>query len=271
MSAKVITVSAIKGGCGKTVNAGCIAYLLAANKKVCMIDGDPQGNLTEMFTQEPVRELRLEGYGGILQAVREKDPQKYIIAMSDNLDLLVGEEIFGTFPDYLYTSFKESKNENRNNIIKKRIIDPIKNDYDYIIIDTAPTLNTTLTNFMTASDYVLGVFETSKFAYSALYTLYETIYMVKEEVNRNLDWLGIIISQIDIRRSDNKEFVTAIREADAFGELCFDTVIHRKAAAGRLSFAGFYGNPELNEALKQFRPLVAEIEDRIDEKKLFLT
>lgn len=281
MTATVITTAAIKGGCAKTTTTGVTAWLLAKNGyKVLAVDGDPQGNLTEMFFLEPVRDMRMRGEGGIFEAIKEKNPMKYIKPLQsivdndddeadkaiNNIDVLVGEETFGVFPDYLYQNLRNTVGVDQ--VIKKNLIDLVKDKYDFIIIDTAPTLNKTLINFIVASDFVLGLFETNKFCYSALNTLYETVYTMRiNKVNSNIDFVGILISQMDNRRTDNKEFLEIIRQDEYFKDLCFNSVIVRKAATGRLSFTGFYKNPEINSAVLQFKPYVEELIARVQSAK----
>jgi chromosome partitioning protein len=256
---KVITVSAIKGGCGKTTSSAIISWLLAEQGyKTLAICGDPQGNLTENYLLEPVRELRLRGVKGILQAVKEGDAKPYIQQLTPNLDLLLGEEIFGTLPEWLFLTYKGNKS-----YAIKTMLDKIKNDYDFVICDTAPTLNHTLVNFLAASDYTVAMFEASKFSYSALFTLYETILEVQETVNSKLSFLGILCSLVDTRRADNKEFVELVKANEDFGPLCFETIITRKATTGRLAFAGFFNNPELNQAVEQYRSVVKELVERV--------
>lgn len=267
--ATVITSAAIKGGCAKTVTTAVTSWILSEmGYKVLCIDGDPQGNLTETFYLLPVRELRLKGMGGILQAIREKNPFRFITNLTENLDLLLGEEIFGTFPDYIHTEYTPNNpDKDRNMVMRDTIIEQLRSHYDFIIIDTGPTLTSTLTNFFSASDYVLGLFESSRYGYSSLFTLYETVYMVKEQINPSLDFLGLLIAKTEVRRSDNKEFINLVRSSPEFGPLCFSTVIRTKAATGRISRSGFFENPELAEGIEQYEPFAREVIKRVGKKK----
>jgi len=255
--ATVITVACQKGGVSKTTSAGILAYLLSDKYKVLCIDTDQQGNLTEMLLQTPIRDRRLEGYLGILDAMKDENPAEYLENLSPNLDLMPGDENAGFFTKYLLQNVPQ----NKMNIVFKEMLDKLSPDYDYVIIDTAPALSDMLINCLIASDYVLAMYEPSKFCYSAMFSLYETIYSVKP-LNPNLSVLGILVNLMDMRRSDNQEFYQLIKSHPEIGKDCLNNYIKRSAATGRLSYAGFYNNPEIEAAVKQYRPVLKEMLER---------
>jgi len=254
---KVITFAIQKGGCGKSITAGTIAYLLAEQgHKVLLADWDGQGNSTELLTLKPIRDYRADGVGGALQAAKDGDARSHILTVTDNLHLLPANEVMGSLTEWMFTTF----HGNRNTIIKT-VIDSVKDYYDYVICDTAPALDFILTNVLTASDGVVALYETSKFCYSALLSFMETVEAVQAQTNPNLKLIGILPSMLDSRRVDNKEFLEISRSD--FGDKVFKSIIHRQAATGRLPIAGFFNNPEIKTATKQYQPVLEELLERV--------
>lgn len=262
--AYTLTFGIQKGGCGKTTSTAIIAYLLAEKGyKVLVVDADPQGNLTECFLPDKtMRDHRNEGVGGILEALEKGKTRENIRPLTDNLHLLIGNELLGTFPRPGY----------KGNVLQsmKKALSSVQNNYNYILIDSAPALNYLLISSLNASNGVVALFETSKFCYSALFSFYETVMTVKNRTpegaggtNPQLDFVGILCSLVDNRRSDNRDFLSLLREDEELGDYCFDTVIQRRAATGRLPIAGFFENPELNQAIEQYRPLLKEVLSRV--------
>jgi chromosome partitioning protein len=270
--AYVLTFGNNKGGCAKTTTTAVTAYLLSEHYKVLVCDADGQGNLTECFTAKPIREYRMEGTGGMLEAVKAGDPRQYILGLSDNLHLLPASEIMGTFSSWVFD--KNQYNANPNYAIN-RMLEVVQKDYDFILLDTPPELGFVLANCLAASDGVVALFETGKFCYSALLTFHETclaLSLPDEErntpaVNPKLEFLGILCSMLDNRRNDNKDFLTLVRNHEYLGEHCFDTVITRKASTGRLSYMGFFDNPELKDAIDQFRPYLKELLENVQKNR----
>lgn len=268
--AYVMTLGNNKGGCAKTTTTAVTAYLLSENYRVLVCDADGQGNLTECYTGKPIREYRLEGVGGMLEAVKAGDPRPFILALSENLHLLPASEVMGTFSSWV---FDKKQYYGNPNLAIKRMLETVQDNYDFILIDTPPELGFVLANCLAASDGVVALFETGKFCYSALLTFHETCMAISlpdedrktPAVNPNLKFLGILCSMLDNRRNDNKDFLTLVRSHEYLGPYCFDTVIMRKASTGRLSYLGFFDNPELKDAVDQFRPYVKELLNNVQE------
>jgi chromosome partitioning protein len=251
--AKTITFGIQKGGSGKTTAAGIVAYLLSQNYRVLCCDMDSQGNLTELITQRDIYDFTGRT---VLEAIKEKDARNYIHHLSEKLHILTSEDLLATFPRYLYTEYKGNKS-----LILKETLSTVQDNYDYIIIDTPPALGDQTINALAASDAVVILFETSKFCYSALSRFIETINHAKDKVNPNLKICGILRTLIDSRRSDSKAFSELVEEE--YGDLCFETIINRKASTARVPIHGFVENPELNQATEQYRSLVKELIERV--------
>ncbi|TCL32216.1 chromosome partitioning protein [Anaerospora hongkongensis] len=261
--AKILTYGIQKGGACKTTSCAISGFLLAEKGyKVLLVDADPQGNQTEIWTGRAIREYREEDRGGILAAL-EAEPtgsktREQIIILTDNIHLLMGNEMLGVFPRPGWHGDVQRAVEN--------MLAPVVNDYDFILIDTAPALNYLLTSCICASvsGGVVALFEAGKFCYSALFSFIETIEYVQTNGYPDLRVLGILCSLIDNRRTDNKDFLSYVQGDEYLGDHCFRTVISRQAAAGRLAFTGFFNNPELELAIKQYRPFIKELLERVN-------
>jgi len=251
--AKIISFGIQKGGSGKTTSSGITAHLLSEQYRVLAVDLDSQGNLTELLTQQDIYDFHGRT---VLEALKERDARNYIHRIHDNLHILTAEDLLATFSRYLYTEYKG----NRSTVLRETL-DTVKDNYDYIIIDTPPALGDQTINALAASDSVVIMFETSKFCYSALERFTETVGHVQEMVNPNLKISGILRTIVDTRRSDAKAFVELIEEE--YPNMTFNTIITRKAATGRLTISGFIDNPELAAATEQYKEFIKELIERV--------
>ncbi|WP_336765676.1 ParA family protein [Paenibacillus sp. USHLN196] len=253
--AKVISFGIQKGGSSKTTTSGIVAYILSQeyNKRVLAVDLDSQGNLTELLTQQDIYNFHEKT---VFEALKEKNARNYIHNVAERLDMLTAEDHLARFPSWLYETYRGNRS-----LVLKETLDTVRNNYDYIIIDTPPALGDQTINALAASDAVVAMFEASKFCYSAISRFLETAIHVQELVNKDMKVAGILRSLIDVRRTDNKALIELIEEE--YGELCFGTIMTRTAAVGRLSINGFEGNPELNQGLKQYREFVKELIQRV--------
>jgi len=253
--AKVISFGIQKGGSSKTTTSGIVAYLLSQehNKKVLAVDLDSQGNLTELLMQQDIYNFHGRT---VFEALQEKDAREYVHNVMLNLDMLTAEDHLARFPAWLYESYRGNRS-----LVLKDTLDTVQENYDYIIIDTPPALGDQTINALSASDAVVAMFEASKFCYSAISRFLETCIHVQELVNDKMKVAGIFRCLIDSRRTDNKALIELIEEE--YGDLCFETVMTRTAAIGRLSINGFENNPELSQALHKYRDFVKELVLRV--------
>ena len=246
--AKVITFGVEKGGAAKTTTCGVVAHILSKKKKVLVIDMDSQGNLTELLTG--MDSVEFAGRS-ILTAMQDNNAEKYTVVLNDKLHLIAGQTELAKFPRWLYEQYKGDKS-----LALRQVIEQVKDNYDYVLIDTPPALGDATINALSASDYVVAMYEASKYCYSALGRFIGTAEAVKT-INPSLEVAGIVTTLMDSRRADNKALLELVQEE--YKDLCFKTVIYRKAATGRLSIYGFTDNHELKQAVNQFEPLIKEI------------
>lgn len=256
MTAKIISFGIQKGGSSKTTTSGVVAHLLSKTAKVLIIDMDSQGNLTEFLTGRDVVDFSSRT---ILEAMQEQDARSYIYKVTDTLHLIAADDLLATFSRWLYTDYRHGDRA----LVLHETLKTVKDDYDYIILDTPPALGDLTINSLAASDYVVTMFEASIFCYSALGRFLETCWHVRERANPNLAVAGILRGLIDARRTDNKALIAKVEEV--YGEMCFETVLRRNAAAGRLPITGFENNNELDQAVAQYEEFLKELLARVEQ------
>lgn len=253
--AKVISFGIQKGGSSKTTTSGVVAYLLSQQYRVLAIDMDSQGNLTELLTQRDIYDFHGKT---ILEALQNRDANGYIYQVTDNLHLIGAEDHLATFPRWLYGNYHGNRA-----LVMAETLASVRDKYDFIIIDTPPALGDQTMNALAASDYVVAMFEASKFCYSALSRFLESCVHVQAQVNPDLKIAGILRGLIDARRTDNKALIDLVQ--DEYGDLCFNTILIRNAAAGRLSINGLFDNSEINAATMHYKLFVKELLERVGE------
>jgi len=268
---KVITFGLQKGGVSKTTTTGIIAHLLSKEeKKVLVVDFDSQGNLTELLTNQPANNFLNKSIFEAIALRKHKDPGDFSFSVNEYLDIMPANNLLSSYPRWLYTSnipsFEEKIHYDGETVKQLDLtLNIIKDRYDYILIDTPPALSEQTTNALAASDYVIVLYECSKFCYSAIANFMETIEFTQKTVNNNLVNLGILRTLNDNRRKD-AHFFNKVIEKD-YPTLVFDTIINRKATTGRLPLHGFSENFELNEALSQYKIFFNEMIDKVKESE----
>lgn len=261
-----ITMGIQKGGCGKSTTTGILTHLLSRNGyRVLAVDMDSQGNLTELLSEQPSNECMGKS---VLEAMQEDNVEGYILNITDHLDLLPANNFLATFPRWLYTG-KTYKGDtipfsgNPSSVLD-HALESVRDRYDFIVIDTPPSLSEQTTNALCASEYVVVLFECSNWCYSAIPNFMDSIHGANEFGKRNTQAIGLLRTMNDVRRSDAKAFNELI--AEDYPDLVFDTVITRKAPVGRLSLYGFNQNAELRQALGQYEGFYKELISRVEGK-----
>lgn len=255
MAATVITIAMRKGGCSKTTSCGISAYLLAKEGyRVLAVDADSQGNLSELLLNCEVREFRGKS---TLEALKTGNARPYIVNSPSGVHVLPSNALLDTFYDWLYQEYKESGGKRPSHVMSD-MLNPVKSSYDVILIDTPPSLSQLTSNALTAADYVVAMFEPSRFCYSALDEVFEFVEIIQEKTNPDLKVAGIFRTLTDVRRTDVKSYNELVEEE--YKGNVFKTVVNRKAASGRVGIDGLVpSNPEVKAAVDPYIPFVEEL------------
>lgn len=227
---KVIAIANQKGGVGKTTTAINLAASLAVlEKKVLIIDADPQANTTSGLNFSPDNDEKRTIY-------------EVMIGTIDIQDALIQTEIpdLQMIPSHINLVGAEIEMidvEDRETILKRRLA-PIRDNYDYIIIDCSPSLGLITINALSASDSVMIPVQPEFFALEGLGKLLQTIRLVQSGVNPSLTIEGFVVTMFDGRTKVHAQVVNELNEH--FQDMVFNTVIQRSI---RLSEAPSHGKP----------------------------
>lgn len=253
--ATTIAVAMQKGGCSKTTSCGITAYLLAQNGyRVLAVDGDSQGNLSELLLNCEVREFRGRS---VLEAMKTGNARPYIVNSPSGVHVLPSNALLATFYDWIFQDYKEAGGKRPNHVMAD-MLKTVEDSYDVILIDTPPALGQLTNNALTAADYVIAMFEPSRFCYAALDEFHEYMEIIKSRTNPGLKLAGIFRTLTDNRRSDVRNYNDLV--AEEYSDSVFETVVTRKAAAGRIGIDGLVpSNPELKAAVEPYIPFIEEL------------
>lgn len=229
---RVIAIANQKGGVGKTTTAVNIAACLAAaERKTLLLDGDPQGNATSGVgvTRE---QMGLTVYDALIGEAPLKDVLIHGVQFT-HLDVapatpdLAGAEI-------------ELVDHRARELAMREALEPVREDYDFILVDCPPSLGLITVNMLAAADTILIPLQCEYYALEGISQLLNTVHLLQRGVNEQLAIEGVVLTMYDARLNLSRQVAADAREY--FGPKVFQTVVPRNI---RLAEAPSFGKPIL--------------------------
>jgi len=252
---RIISLANQKGGVGKTTTAINLAASLAAlEKKVLIVDADPQGNASSGLGID-VRKVEHTIYDCLVDNV---DPDRVIINCEiDNLDIMPSNiDLVGAEIEMLNMDSRES--------VLKKVLAKVAHRYDFVLVDCSPSLGLLTVNALTASDTVIVPVQCEYFALEGLGKLLNTIKIIQNNLNKGLVIEGFLLTMYDSRLRLSNQVVDEVKKH--FQQMVFDTIIQRNI---KLSEAPSFGQPVLlydaeSRGAVNYLSLAKELIDKVD-------
>jgi chromosome partitioning protein len=227
--AHVVAIINQKGGVGKSTTAINLAACLGdLGKRVLVVDFDPQGNATSGFGVDK-DSLESDVYDSLMDNV----PLSEVVVPSPVEGVFVAPatiQLAGAEIELVSVMARES--------VLRYVLEPVRDDYDYVFVDCPPSLGLLTVNALVAADSLLIPIQCEFYALEGLSKLLESMRMVKGRLNPTLSIFGVVMTMFDVRTTLSRQVVGEVR--DYFGDQVFKTVIPRNV---KLSEAPSHGLP----------------------------
>ena len=228
---KIISIANQKGGVGKTTTTLNLGTALAMNGlKVLLIDLDPQANLSSYLgfdgDGKPTISNMILSIANNMKITTEEFSDCVRASEQNKISYIPSDINLANAEAYLMNALS------RETVLKRILIADNLNDYDYVLIDCLPSLGILLINALTASNNVIIPVQTQKFAFEGLASLTNICDQVRETINKDLKYCGVLATMFD---NTNMSRSTSESLHEKYNGLLFDTVIHKSVEAANSS------------------------------------
>ena len=251
---KIYMIGGKKGGTGKSLSTFNLAYSLQKlGKRVLTVDLDPQSNLTTCFGVEDADVTIADLMMAVIEEEELPEREEYIWERN-GVDLIPGSMGLSAVEAKLRLEMGTEK-------MLERVLDPLKDEYDYILVDTAPTLGALNINAMSASDAVIVTVNPQLLAMKGLQDFLKTVKKIKSRVNEKLEVSGILLTMCDMRTKLCKTIMEQVEETFQGQIRVFESRIPNTVKVGE---SVYYSEPLLeyapgSAACKAYERLAGEV------------
>jgi chromosome partitioning protein len=256
-TAKVISVSLQKGGCGKSNLCVNLGIGLARNgKKVLIIDADSQGSLTTSLGWRELEKLKFTLATAIGMIIKEMPiaPKEGVLTHSEEVDIMPANvELSGVEIMLVNTMSRET--------ILRQYIDTVRAEYDYILIDNSPSLGMLTINALAAADSVIIPVQAQYLSVKGLELLLQSVKKIQRNINPNLSIMGILLTMVDTRTNYTKDTISLLNESYGSHLNIFQTRIPFSVRLAEISSIGksIYAHNPHGKAAQAYENLTKEV------------